>query len=188
MTSGSWSLSLGLRLAGKKLGGGNTVAVKANPTSACQQTFGYGTGDDQVSQVVLQERSLAAGASENLDLYDGSTNSPQLLDIVNDVVAFRKIRSFALWISDGGDSAGVTVGNAAANPNTLWWGGTTPTQTVYNDAPMTGGSDAGVTVTTSLRYIKVLNNGAVAVTYTVAIAGGLTISGAAMGVMGLTYP
>ncbi len=189
MTSGSWQMSLGLRLSGKKLAASNVVAIRANPTEQQSQVMGFGTGNDQMDQIVCQERTLAAGASENLDLYDGSTNTPQLLDICNDALALRTVKSFTLWIVAGGDSAGVTIGAAASNPNTLWWSGTTPKQTVYDDAPMSGGRNAGSTVSTSARYVKVLNNGAVAVTYLVAISGTTVVSGTPMGLlMGLTYP
>lgn len=189
MTGGSWSLSLGLRLAGQLLSPGNLRPSKANPTDQTAQVLAYGTSDDQITQIVLQTRTLGAGASEELDLYDGSNNSPAMVDIVSEVAAFRVLRSFVLWIDDGGDDSGVTVGAAASNANNLWLGGTAPTQTVYSGgAPMCGGGDVGVTVSTSARYVKVANNGAAAVTYTVAMAGSTVSSGVAMGVLGLTYP
>lgn len=190
MTGGQWQMSLGLKLAGQFLAPGNVRPAKANQADQIQQVMGYGTGNDQVDLIVLQDRSLAAGASEELDLYDGSTNSPPITDIGGWANAgFRRLKGFALWISDGGDTAGVTVGAAASNPNTLWFGGTTPTQTVYpGGAPMSGGSDAGIVVSTSARYVKVLNNGAVSVTYTIALGGTTVVSGGAMGVLGLTYP
>ncbi len=183
-------MSLGLKLGGQFLAPGNVRPAKATQTDQTQQVMGYGTGTDQMDLIVLQDRSLAAGAFELIDLYDGSTNSPPIKDIGGWAnAAFRRLKGFALWIADGGDTAGVTVGAAASNANTLWMGGTTPTQTVYpGGAPMSGGSDAGIVVSTSARYVKVLNNGAVAVTYTVAMGGGTTVGGGAMGVLGLTYP
>lgn len=182
-------MSLAVRLSGQKVLTGNIKPARANPTDQISQVLGFGTGEDTMSQIVLQTRSLGPGASETLDLYDGSTNVPAFVDILNDAATFRVIRGFAMWIDDGGDDSGVTVGNAASNANTLWWGGTTPTQTIYpGGAPMAGGSDAGVAVTTSARNLKVLNNGAESVTYTIAVAGSTAVSGAAMGVLGLTYP
>jgi len=189
VTNGQWQSSLGLRLSGKSLGTGNTSAIRNNPNAAVSQVLGFGTGSGQINQLVMQERSLGPGLSETLDLYDGSTNTPPLIDIMGATVAFRTIRGFALWIIDGGDSAGLTVGNAASNANTLWMGGTTPTLTAYPDSgAIAMGQQAGKLVTSTARNVKVLNNGAVSVTYLVAMAGSLNVSGGAMGVLGLTYP
>lgn len=189
MTNGQWQSSMGLRLSGKALGSGNITAVRANPTRATSQVLGFGTAEGQCNQIILMERSLGPGLSENLDLYDGSTCSPALIDIVNETVALRTLRSACFWILDGGDDAGVTIGGAASNAHPLWWLGTTPRQVIYPDSgPMTGGQQAGVVVTSTSRNVKVLNNGAVSVTYLVALAGSLNVSGGAMGVMGLTYP
>jgi len=180
---------MSLRLSGKTLGSGNITAIRANPTRAVNQVLGFGTAASQCNQIVLMERSLGPGLSETLDLYDGSSNSPPLIDIVNANVALRTLRSATFWILDGGDSAGVTVGNAASNAHPLWWGGTTPTQTIYPESgPLSGGQQVGVAVTATVRNVKVLNNGAVSVTYLVALAGSLNVSGGAMGVLGLTYP
>ena len=83
----------------------------------------------------------------------------------------------------------MTVGNAASNANTLWMGGPTPTLTVYPDSgAISMGQQAGKLVTSTARNVKILNNGAVSVTYLVAMAGSLNVSGGAMGVLGLTYP
>lgn len=189
MTGGSWQSSFGLRLAGKSLGSGNIAYNRANPTRAISQVLGFGNGSGTMNQMVLMERSLGPGASETLDLYDGSSNNPQLLDVMNDVVTFRTLRSAAFWILDGGDTAGVTIGNAGSNAHPLWWGGTTPTQTIYpSSGPLAGGQQAGVAVTATVRNVKVVNNGAVIVTYLVAFAGSINITGMAMGVLGLTYP
>lgn len=189
MTGGQWQMNLALRLSGRKLSPGNVTTVAVSTTDQTTQVMGYGTGDDQVNVIVLQDRTLGPGASEELDLYDGSSNSPPLVDIIGDAVALRKLRCWALWIASGGDELGVTVGGAGSDPNELWMGGTAPTYSVFpGGAPMAGGSDAGVEVTSSARYVKVLNNGAEAVTYTVAMAGSTVVSGAGMGVLGLTYP
>jgi hypothetical protein len=178
-----------LRLSGKALGSGNTSADRNNPTAAVSQVLGFGTASGQMNQLVMQERSLGPGLSESLDLYDGSTCTPALIDIMRSNVAFRTIRGFAIWVLDGGDDAGVTIGAAASNANTLWLGGTTPTVTIYPDSgAFAFGQQAGKAVTSSARNVKVLNNGAVSVTYLVAMAGSLNVGGGAMGVLGLTYP
>jgi hypothetical protein len=189
MTGGQWQSSLGLRLSGKSLGSGNIAYNRANPTRAISQVLGFGNGSGTMNQLILMERSLGPGLSETLDLYDGSTNNPAFIDILGSNVAFRTLRGIAFWILDGGDTAGVTIGNAASNAHPLWWGGTTPTQTIYpSSGGMSGGQQAGVAVTSSVRNVKVLNNGAVSVTYIVAAAGAINVGGGAMGVLGLTYP
>lgn len=189
MTGGQWQSSLGLRLSGQSLGSGNLAPDRANKSVAVSQVLGFGTDSGQMNQLILQERSLGPGLSETLDLYDGSTCTPPLIDIMRANAALRTLRSVCVWIVDGGDTAGVTIGNAASNANTLWFGGATPTATIYPDSgPFTGGQQAGKAVTSTARNVKITNNGAVSVTYLIAVAGSLNVSGGAMGVLGLTYP
>lgn len=189
MTGGAWQSSVGLRLSGQALGGGNLAPDRANKSVATSQILGFGTAAGQMNQLVLQERSLGPGGSETLDLYDGSTNNPALIDIMRDNVRLRMLRSACFWILDGGDAAGVTVGDAASNPHPLWFGADDQTQTIYpSSGPMTGGQQDGIAVTSGIRNVKVTNNGAVSVTYLVALAGSINVGGGAMGVLGLTYP
>lgn len=177
-------------MSGQALGGGNLAPDRANKAIGVSQLLGFGTAAGQMNQLVLQERSLAPGASETLDLYDGSTGTPALIDIMRDNVRFRTLRGLALWILDGGDADGVTIGDAASNAHPLWFGAADQTQTVYPDSgPMTGGQQAGVAVTATVRNVKVTNNGAESVTYLVAIAGSIISGGGMMGMpFAMTYP
>lgn len=186
MTGGSWVLSVGGSMTATKLPALGTEADGWSHSPGSAQQLEFGTGSGAASIFVAQTRTLGAGASETLNLYDGS-----VVDVFDDPAAMRLLKSFALHIPSGGggDTAGVTVGAAASNAHPLFFGANTHTQTVYPAGPpMTGGSPDGVAVTSSACNVLVTNNGAVAVTYRVLIAGAAEVSGAAMGVLGLTYP
>ncbi len=166
MTGGSWQLSVGLRAAGSKLPPGGTRPARVNASSQVSQVLGFGTDDAQMDTECIVETVLDAGMSETFNLYSG------LLDVFGDAADFRTLRSAAIWISDGGDDAGVTVGGAASNAHPLFWGGTTPTQTIYPNGPMAGGGgNVGVAVTNSVKNVKLVNNGAVSAVVRLSFAG-----------------
>lgn len=185
MTGGSWRLSVGLKVRGRKQPLNAAAAAPLTLARGLVQSLDFGTGSGTLSLAVAQVRSLGAGASETLDLYAGT----DLADLYGDAAPFRVVRAFALWVVSGGDAAGLTVGNAGADPLPLFFGAGAHTETVYpGGVPVLGGSPAGVAVTSTARNLKVANNGAVAADYLIALAGSPVSSGMAMGPMGLTYP
>jgi hypothetical protein len=168
MTSGTWIGYAGAQVQAGKLPANALTTLPFGSAVGPQFSLAYGTGSGQADLYVVQFRTLAFGAAETLDLYAGT-----VLDVFGDAAAFRTLRQVVLWVYAGGDAAGVTVGNAAANPHPLFFGATTQTWGIYPSGPgLVGGSLAGVAVSTTARNLKVLNNGAVSVTYGLALAGG----------------
>lgn len=183
MTGGTVTLSAGFTLQTKKQVGTLTdLPIKVTDDNQMRLPFGVGAGT--ASLVVVTARSLAAGSSETLNLYDGS-----LLDVYGDAAPFRVLRGVSVWVESDGDSAGVTFGDAASNATPLFFGDPAHTQTVYPGGPAAvGGSPAGVTVTASTCNLKIVNNGAVPVSYGLLLLGSQHAAGVASGVLGLTYP
>lgn len=178
MDGGNARLTLGLKVRGQK--GASRVSQGHGTIS----TLGFGSGEGSLAVIVDQVRGLTAGASETLDLYDGS-----LLDVHEDPAEFRVLREYAVWVVSGGDTDGLTIGQAGANPHPLFWIGTTPGKTIYPGGIGDAGTDpSGVAVTATVRNLKLTNNGAVALTYRIYLAGGHGMPGVAMGPLGLTYP
>lgn len=187
MTGGSWKLQSSLTLVGQNLLPNTTqpLTQQLNPTAA--QSLPYGTGVGTASIIVSQSYVISAGATLTLDLYDGS-----LTDIAGSAAAFRLLRAYAIAIAGGGDSAGVTIGNAGSNPHPLFFGATSATKTIYPSSDSDGGGNSagvGVAVTATVRNVKLVNNGAVPVTVSVNFAGTQAVAGVPMGLLlALTYP
>lgn len=186
MTGGQFSETFSVSIGGilSYLNGGASVPTTQTPTVP-GQTLQFGTATGQMSVELNQLRTLGPGASETINLYDGS-----LLDIFSLPAVFRYVRNFTVFISLGGDSSGLTWGGGASNPTTLFMGGTLPTKTLYPSGPPDcSGSPAGVAITSSSYSVKFTNNGVVPVTYGIIIAGASGVSGSPMGMLlTMLYP
>ena len=187
MTGGSWKSQTALTLTGQLQVANAPLPLAQSLAPNAIQSLPYGTGVGTASIVVSQTYLLAAGSSVTLNLYDGS-----LLDVTNAAAAMRLLRAYAIWISAGGDSAGVTIGNAGSNPHPLFFGATTSTKTIYPSSEGDGSGNsvgAGVVVSATACNVKLQNNGAVPVTLSVNFAGTQAVSGVPMGLSLLfTYP
>mgnify|MGYP006935479258 FL=1 len=152
---------------GVTTGGASNIRV---PWSAGNDvgTLTFGTASGQIDLITVSDRTLTAGSSATYDLYTGT----DLRDLVGGTCAFRKVKIVQITIVAGGDTAGVTIGNAASDGWAAFFGAATHTQTIYPSGPaFVQGSPAGVAVGASTKNLKVLNNGAVSVTVRIAIAG-----------------
>lgn len=184
MTGGSWRLATSINIVGVNAFNGSVNPSKVSDGSAVIQNLAFGTGFAKMDTEVLLQRSLAPGTSETWNLYDGTTP-----DVFNFGATFRTLKGVLCWVSAGGDASGLTIGGGASNPCVLFFGGTTPNQTVYaGGPPASGGSPLGIAVTATTCNVKITNNAAVATEYTLYLVGSKAASGAAMGVLGLTYP
>ncbi len=185
MTGGSWRAQTALTLAGENLLPFATQAIAISLQPNVTQTMLYGTGSGTISGLIARSYPLAPGTSVTLNLFDGS-----LTDVAGGTVNWRLLRGYSVWISANGDSGGVTVGNADTNAHPLFFGATTHTKTVYPSGGADGGgSPDGITIDSSACNVKIVNNGAVAATVSVNIAGTNAVGGAPMGLFPmLTYP
>lgn len=185
MTGGSWRINTVLALTGALRPQFSSASISTTLDASAIQSIAFGTAEGEMSILVDQTRPLPAGVSETHNLFDGS-----LLDIYGDAAKFRKLRGFAFQVHSGGDSSGVTIRGGDSNPCTLFWVGTTPGQIVYPDGPAAaGGSDAGITISSSACTIKVTNNSAVECSYRMLFAGSVCVPGSPVGLaLSLLYP
>jgi len=186
MTGGSWRSVTSIDARGFNAFPGSITPPKVREVGDAIQSLAFGTGTNRFDTAVAIEHSLAPGASETLNLFDGS-----LLDITGMAATFRMLKGFAAWVTAGGDSAGVTLGQAASNSTTLFWVGTTPGETIYpSGAAIGNGSPAGIAITATACNLKIVNNGAVAVTYALYLVGSRAGAGSPIGLPNLllTYP
>lgn len=165
------SFSLGVNVSGQGLSytpANGTSSLATTVKDGFSNTTAFGTAAGQGDLICGFTITLAANANQTIDLYGGA-----LLDVFGVTAPFRHLRNFAAWISSGGDSSGVTIQPGASNPNNLWWGGTSPTKTIYPGGPgEIGGSPAGVVVSNTAKTVEFINNSsAVGVTITVYLNG-----------------
>lgn len=148
-------------------------APQVAPSGSYPFALAYGTGSGQADTVVAQTRTLAAGASEELILSDGS-----LKDVFGQAAGLATVKFVGIYPVANPDgsaaSSGAVVGGAATNPNQLWFGGTTQTQSVaLGGVPFQQGDGAGETVASgSADRVKVANaDGANKFSYVLVVAG-----------------
>lgn len=140
----------------------------ANLNKAKAWSFGNGTAAGQADRVWSDRRTLAASASESLDL------AGSLSDALGAAVTFAKVRALLIEASTG-NTNNVVVGGAASNAFVNWVSDATdkvvikPGGLLLLVAPDTGGY--GVTAATG-DLLQVANSGAgTGVTYDIAILG-----------------
>ena len=152
---------------GVNLEAAGAVVAQIDPTLFRQSRFAAAEffAGAALDTLVYQARTLAARASEDLNLGDGS-----LLDFQNAAAAFATLKLAACILVGG---AGLVVGNAAANPHPLWFGSPTHTAAVDDPSspPFLVGSAAGRPVTPTAKAVRVANSSAAPLTYLLVLAG-----------------
>ncbi|MGA5424526.1 hypothetical protein [Streptomyces lavendulocolor] len=129
-----------------------------------------GTGAGKADRVFTDTRTLAASASEDLDL------AGVLTDAFGASITFAKVKALMV-VAAAANSNNVIVGGASSNGFISWVGGATHTVTVRPGgalALLAGETDAtGYAVTAGTAdLLKIANSGAgSSVTYSVAILG-----------------
>lgn len=168
MTGGSFLLTVSARAAGVLTPANQPRGASVTLSDGARQSLTYGTSSGMADILVFQTRTLTAGASATYDLYTGT----DLKDVIGDTAAFRKLKTVFVWVDSGGDTAGVTIGNAASNGNAFYLGAAAQTTTIFPGGPgYTNGSPAGIAVGATTCNVKILNNGAVSVVVGIALAG-----------------
>ena len=131
-------------------------------------TLTDGTGSGNANQRWLSYgRTLAASASENLDLNGSLTNA------FGTTTAFTQVKALAIF-AYAANTNDIVVGNAASNGFISWLGSATDKITIRPGGFMLlTAPQTGYTVTAATAdQLKVLNNGAgTGVTYDIAVIG-----------------
>jgi hypothetical protein len=180
MISGSLRVTSGYSASSTVIAEGNATAAAArlNQTTASQGNtvsapYEYGTsGSLLVNRVIVQVRQLAVSTSEELNLFDGS-----LLDMNGVAAPLTRIKFIQVAIvanATDGYASSATIGNAGTNPNQLWFGGTTQTQTIDRYVPFQQGDATGKTVGSGTARVKIANNDASNILWYRIVIGGNT--------------
>lgn len=147
--------------------------VKVVVPNADDAEFTYGnSGASKFNTLIIQDRTLAAGASEELNLFDGS-----LLDVQGIAAGLTNLKGIVINVianpSGTTTASGATIGNASATQATLWFGAAAHTASIEKDgAPFVGWSPTGKTISNTVKLLKVLNaDGANTLTYRLTIWG-----------------
>ncbi len=144
------------------------VAIRQAQSESLALTYGIGTG--QVNAFVAKVGELAASASVSIDL-------TSLTDALGNAVSYTNLK--AIYIAQitnldaTADGTGLTVGNAGANANGLWFGAATGSAVAsLTSMPFCQGSQTGVSVDSTHKLVQIANNdGAKKASYVLLLAG-----------------
>jgi len=169
MTGGSWALSAAVRATGLLTPTNQPKGSRINLADRIGQTLTYGTGSGAADILCFQTRTINATTTLTLDLYTGT----DLKDVFGDTAALRKVKSIAVWVDSGGDTAGVRIGGAGTNPWPAFFAdGASDKHLIFpSGPPYLGGSPAGVAVGALKCNLKIENLGTVSVVVGIAVAG-----------------
>jgi hypothetical protein len=176
VVAGTLQLTAQANLQGAQINpqGTATVALDKPTTSAVgsgELNLSFGTGSGEADIHCAGDFTLTAGASVTWDIYTGT----DFKDVFNQTAAFRKLKGIFVAITSGGDTAGVTIGNAASNQCGLWFGAVTATWKIYpSGTPFIGSQPAGLTIAAGNANLKITNSSAVSVTVRVVLSGSST--------------
>lgn len=148
----------------------NPIEISQDAATQMSLTFGLTSG--KCDLIVCQDRDLdAAGGSDpdlTFDLYTGT----DLVDMDWETAAFRHVKYVAVFVVDGGDTAGVAVGGAASDAWPAFFADDTDIALTFpGGVPFAQGSPAGVAVGAMTKNFKIENLGMVAATVRIVVAG-----------------
>lgn len=156
---------------GIKISGGGTLTstdALASPTqqasigsgtfSSLDLNFSNGSGNSQISNWYLGQRTVNAGANDDIDL-------TAILNALAVALGATKIKVFLIRIVSPDGTKVLRVGpGAVSNPWNSWIGGTNPYLLVYDWFLLPNRYGYTVTATTGMN-LRVTNPGASSVTY-----------------------
>ena len=141
---------------------------RSNISKQYKRTTANGTGSGQ-ADLRFQDsaRSLAAAATENMDLAGGLT------DEYGNTITFATVTGITIKNLNTVTGDNLTIGGAASNPAALWFGATTHTLTIEANQIFHITTDVGWTITGgSADVLKILNDDATnAITFDIIIEG-----------------
>lgn len=165
-------LSVIAQVVGSIVGDNDLVSVRGDVEQAARVEFATGVGANQANLMFADRRTLAASASEELDLDGGS-----LLDPFGEAVTFKRVK--AILVKAAADNTNkVVLGGAAANAFVGPFGAAAHTVSIDPGGAVlfVSPSAAGWVITASTADLLKIANGAggSAVTYDIVLIGGAT--------------
>ncbi len=156
-------------------GTASTSTLRSAPIRQTRKSavaFTHGTAAGACNLYVCQQRSLAASATETLNLFDGT-----LVGMAREATGFATIKFIQIFLipnpAGTTGASSITVGNAAADVQALWFGGDTHTVAVFKDGPaFQQGDPTGKTVDNTNKNLKIANDdGSNVATFQILIGG-----------------
>ena len=107
------TVTMSVKIKAKKAGDHGDATY--SPDISFSETFAFGDGDGQADMFWSDQRTLAFGATDAIDLY-GALSTP-----LSPVVSFDKVKCIIVW--NRSDEAGVHAGHAVATDAQITVGG-----------------------------------------------------------------
>lgn len=176
LTAGTWQITAQVLISGAKIAPqGNAATITLayptvdEPGSGQQQDLTYGTASGKADILCAADLNVMAAGSITLDILTGT----DLKNVFGGDAPIAKLKGIYISIVSGSDdTSGVTIGNAAANANILFFGNVNDTWTIFpSGPPFLGGKPAGVTIDGTHKNVKIANGGAVDAVVRVMLAG-----------------
>lgn len=189
MNTGTWRTTVGTKIQAGKLPPGSSVRQRVNVGPGFIQSLAYGTGSGYADLFIAKTLVLTPATSTTLDLYGGT----DFVDVFGDPANFRAVKSMHIAIDDDDivGTSGVRIGGAGSNCFPCNFADTSDKALIYPASnPFLCGSQAGITVSSTAKNLKIENLSlAESVTVVIYIAGSAASVGVPMG-LGLlfTYP
>jgi len=159
----SQALSATYRDTGTHNNVSDAITLGSGGIAAFSKSLTDGTGANKANKLWHQQRSISAGANDDLDLRS-------LTDRFTTALVFSKLKWFFLRLTSPATGVKLVMGNYGANGFTGWFGATTHTEDVADHVDKTNQID-GWTVDATHRYLRINNPGGAAVTYDIILVG-----------------
>jgi len=162
----SLSSSVSLAILASLVGAPDVGALGYTVDQHPQLQWASGTGVGKADLLFTDTRTLAASATEDLDL------AGVLVDALGATLTFAKVKAIIV-VAAAGNTNDVVVGGAASNGFNTPFSGTTPAVKVRPGGVFMLAADSGYAVTNSTADILKMTNGGgtTGVTYTIYIIG-----------------
>lgn len=166
MDSAGLQINASYSLNGKRTVVGYDTLSPPTLTKYSQVNSGLGNAGNPLTDYVIVEGTLAAGAN-----FEHILNNGSLVNRFGETVTFVTLKYVAVELLTG--AVGLRVGNAGTNPHLLWFQGTTPAADVLLESPpFLQGDKTGKVVSAGANRVKILNlDGAAACTYRLFVGG-----------------
>lgn len=164
--SAEWALNTKKTISPSMVSGRDLGDTTYAPTITRNYSFDHGVGAEQVDQIFDDVRTLAASASENIDLNGDAANK----DANGDTLALVRVKY--LYIENLSATQTLTVGGAASNPWVGAFSGTFTIPPLGSEEKTAPDATGWPVVAGTGDLLKIANNAGGSADYRIIIGGG----------------